>query len=88
MSWNKDDANVFVEMVKKRREQDGELDEVAIKYLRLFSYTCSGTFGPICALFGGIVTQEAFKAITGKYTPINQYFIAEFSEIIETPPEE
>ena len=85
MSWNKDDANTFVEMVKKRKEELGEED---IKYLRLFSYTCSGTFGPICALFGGIVTQEAFKAITGKYTPINQYFIAEFSEIIETPPEE
>ena len=74
MSWNKDDANTFVELVKKRR--GGELEEEDVKYVRLFSYTCSGTFGPICALFGGIVTQEAFKAITGKYTPINQYFIA------------
>jgi len=33
-------------------------------------------------LFGGLASQEAFKAITGKYSPINQYFLAEFSEIL------
>lgn len=65
-----------------------ELNEEEIKYVKLFSYTCSGTFGPICAFFGGIAAQEAFKAITGKYTPINQFFISEFSEFIETPPED
>ena len=75
----------FVELVKKRKEDISEEDE---KYLKLFAYTCSGTFGSIAALFGGIAAQEAFKAITGKYTPINQYFLAEFSEIIESPPEE
>ena len=72
LSWNQDDANSLVELVKKRQ---AELTEEEVKYLRLFSYTCSGTFGSICALFGGIAAQEAFKAITGKYTPINQYFM-------------
>jgi molybdopterin/thiamine biosynthesis adenylyltransferase len=64
------------------------LGEEELKYLRLFSYTCSGNFGPICAFYGGIVSQEVFKAITGKYTPIHQYFLADFSEVLETPPEE
>jgi hypothetical protein len=54
----------------------------------LLSYTCSGNFGPICALYGGIASQEVFKAITGKYTPIHQYFLSDFSEVIETPPED
>ena len=85
LSWNKEDASAFVEFVKKRREQLSAEDE---QYLKLFAFTCSGTFGSIAALFGGIAAQEAFKAITGKYTPINQYFLAEFSQIIETPPEE
>lgn len=56
-------------------------------YVRLFSYTCSGNFGPICAFYGGIVSQEVFKAITGKYTPIHQYFLADFSEVLPEPPQ-
>jgi len=37
---------------------------------------------PICSFLGGIVAQEIIK-FTGKYTPINQWFWCEFSEIIE-----
>lgn len=59
-----------------------------IKYLKLFSITCSGNFGPICALYGGIASQEVFKSITGKYTPINQYFLSDFSEVVENLPED
>ena len=32
--------------------------------------------------------EEVFKAITGKYTPIHQYFLADFSEIVDHPPKE
>lgn len=85
LSWNKEDALNLVQLVQKRK---AELSEEEVKYIKIFSYTCSGTFGSICAFFGGIVAQEAFKAITGKYTPINQYFLAEFSEIIESPPDD
>lgn len=59
-----------------------------MNYINLFSYTCSGNFGSICAFYGGIVSQEVFKAITGKYTPIHQYFLADFSEIVDHPPKE
>ena len=40
---------------------------------------------PICSLLGGIVAQEIVK-ITGKYTPINQWFWFEFSETVENLP--
>jgi len=33
----------------------------------------------MCAYFGGIAAQEIIKAITGKYNPINQYYLADFS---------
>ena len=37
---------------------------------------------PVCSFLGGIVAQEIVK-FTGKYTPINQWFWCEFSEIVE-----
>jgi hypothetical protein len=54
LSWNQEDANKFVELVKKRRT---EIDEAQEKYLKLFSYTCSGTFGSLCAFYGGLAAQ-------------------------------
>lgn len=41
---------------------------------------------PICSFLGGIVAQEIIK-FTGKYTPINQWFWCEFSEIVENLPD-
>lgn len=61
------------------RKIKSELSEEEIEFVRLFSYTCEGNFGAISAFLGGVVSQEAFKAITGKYTPINQYFMVDFS---------
>lgn len=72
-------------MVKENKQELSEDDE---KYIKLFSYTCSGTFGPICAFFGGLVSQEVCKAITGKYSPINQYFLVDFSEVCQKIPSE
>ena len=37
---------------------------------------------PICAFFGGIVSNEVIK-LTGIYIPINQWFILDFFEIVK-----
>ena len=37
------------------------------------SYTARGVLAPLCACVGGTVAQETLKALTGKYTPINQW---------------
>ena len=37
---------------------------------------------PICSFFGGIIAQEIIKT-TGKYIPINQWFIHDFFETVE-----
>ena len=37
---------------------------------------------PVCGFFGGIVAQEIIKS-TGKYIPIDQWFIQDFLEIAE-----
>lgn len=53
--------------------------------LNLANYTKS-EISPICSFLGGIAAQEVIK-FTGKYTPINQWFWFEFSEITENIPE-
>ena len=37
------------------------------------SHTARGVLAPLCACVGGMVAQETLKALTGKYTPINQW---------------
>jgi len=47
---------------------------------------CKSEISPICSFLGGIVAQEIIK-FTGKYTPINQWFWYEFSEIVDNLPD-
>ena len=42
---------------------------------------------PVCGFFGGILAQEIIKT-TGKYVPINQWFIQDFFEVAENVKEE
>ena len=42
---------------------------------------------PICGFFGGIIAQEIIKA-TGKYVPIDQWFIQDFLEIADNVKED
>ncbi len=63
-----------------------ELKAPEINFIRTFAYTCSGNFAPLAAFYGGLTAQEAFKAITGKYMPINQYFFIEFTEVVPSLP--
>ena len=37
---------------------------------------------PVCSFFGGIISQEIIKS-TGKYSPIDQWLILDFFEVVE-----
>jgi len=50
-----------------------QVDNMDEKRLRYLSYTCRGCFAPLCAFLGGVIAQEALKALTGKFTPLNQW---------------
>jgi ubiquitin-activating enzyme E1 len=39
-------------------------------------------FNPLCAFVGGFVAQECIKAITQKFSPIQQVFYYDAMEII------
>jgi len=49
------------------------VDNLDRKLLHQLSYTAQGTLSPLCACVGGVVAQETLKALTGKYTPLNQW---------------
>jgi hypothetical protein len=54
--------------------QDGaNRAEVNEKWLAQFASTSSAELNAMCAMFGGIVGQEAVKAISGKFGPITQW---------------
>ncbi|WAR00961.1 UBA6-like protein [Mya arenaria] len=66
--WNKSDASKVAEIVSTMKA-DGVLQgvgEVCERTVELLSYTCRGSFLPLCAALGGIVAQEGLKAVTGK----------------------
>ena len=48
---------------------------------------CAANLQPVCGFFGGIIAQEIIKA-TGKYLPIDQWFIQDFLEIAENVKED
>ena len=37
---------------------------------------------PVCSFFGGIISQEIIKS-TGRYSPIDQWLILDFFEVVE-----
>ena len=41
--------------------------------LRVFAWSCAGTFPPLSTTIGGVVAQEALIAVTGKFTPLRQW---------------
>ena len=48
----------------------------------IMSYTCRGSFAPLCAALGGFVAQEGLKALTGKFTPLNQMIYLDSVDVI------
>ena len=84
--WSTEDGNTFIELYKA--SDAGEFTTEKEKFVRLFSYTCEGTFPPLCAFFGGYASQEIVKAITCKYKPTNSLFYCDFDAVLPTLPED
>lgn len=84
--WSNSDSDIFIELYKTvdSSEFTGENE----KFVRRFSYSCSGTFSPLCAFLGGYVAQEIVKAITKKYMPTNCIFLCDFMNVVPTLPED
>lgn len=53
-----------------------------IKQVEKFYKTKDGKFCPLDSVIGGIIAQEVMKSVSGKFTPINQFFVCDFLDLI------
>lgn len=70
---NKEDAAIVYGSAKAFATQeklDVEIDE---KLLHELSFQALGDLSPMAAFFGGLAAQEVLKAVSGKFSPINQW---------------
>lgn len=79
---NRDEGHEVIEAsgLDVKRE-DAEYDVL----LRL-ACTSAGNLSPLAAVFGGVVGQEVMKACTGKFTPIQQWFLYDWGEALKDIP--
>uniref|UniRef100_A0A4W6BQQ3 Ubiquitin-like modifier-activating enzyme 6 n=1 Tax=Lates calcarifer TaxID=8187 RepID=A0A4W6BQQ3_LATCA len=56
---------------------------VNAELVRCLSTTARGTLSPLAAAVGGLASQEALKAITGKFAPLQQWFYLDAIEVVK-----
>ncbi|XP_053405676.1 ubiquitin-like modifier-activating enzyme 6 isoform X2 [Mercenaria mercenaria] len=83
-TWCSEDAGKMLTIVSEMKGQGmfQESGDISEEVIRLLSYTCRGSFLPLCAALGGIVAQEALKAITGKFTPLKQWLYLDAVDVL------
>ncbi|XP_029456602.1 ubiquitin-like modifier-activating enzyme 6 [Rhinatrema bivittatum] len=70
----------LTEAVSETLESKPEMDEDIVKWL---SWTARGFLTPLAAAVGGIASQEALKAVTGKFSPLQQWVYIDAIDIVE-----
>jgi ubiquitin-activating enzyme E1 len=64
----------------------GIVDEVDKTLLTEFAREQGAVIGPTCAAFGGIVGHEVLKAVSHKFTPMQQFLGVGYVEALPPPP--
>lgn len=72
----------YLDVIKQRNFSVSK-EASARNIIEALSFTCSGFLSPLCAAIGGIVSQEALKSLTGKYTPLNQWLYVDAIELYD-----
>ena len=62
-----------------------ELDEAKCALVRLMAFTSRGSLPPLCATMGGVVAQEALKAVMNKFMPLKQWMYISAEECVPMP---
>ena len=81
--WDYDDTEKIMKLISELLKYEKKDEAV----LRTIIHTYNGTFNPLASFIGGIVSQEAIKGITKKYTPINQIMYYHSLELAPATPD-
>ncbi|KAF2458969.1 putative ubiquitin-protein ligase [Lineolata rhizophorae] len=71
----------LAQAIAEESEEKVELDEKLINEL---SYQAQGDISSVAAFFGGLAAQEVLKAVSGKFTPIQQWLYLDSLESLPT----
>lgn len=80
--WCEEDVVEFLEI---SHSIDVNFDwQVNINYdlMKCIASTANGILPPLCAFLGGVVAQEALKAVTAKFLPFHQVFYFNAADIV------
>ncbi|XP_074646538.1 ubiquitin-like modifier-activating enzyme 1 isoform X2 [Tubulanus polymorphus] len=83
---NQADADTFIAVAKEvNSKSEAKVEELNEELLKKFSFTAAGDVCPVVAFIGGVTAQEVMKAVSGKFTPIQQFL---YFDAFESLPEE
>ncbi|KAK3097072.1 hypothetical protein FSP39_006114 [Pinctada imbricata] len=78
-----EDAGKVLEYAREINQQlETKVDTVNEKLIMNMSLTCRGCFAPLCAVLGGFVAQEGLKAVSGKFSPLDQWLYLDCMEVL------
>ncbi|KAM9856984.1 ubiquitin-like modifier-activating enzyme 6 [Aulostomus maculatus] len=77
------DAEVLVKLTEEVNETLRNKAPVNMELVRCLSRTARGTLPPLSAAVGGLASQEVLKAITGKFSPLQQWFYLDAIEVVQ-----
>ncbi|GAB6032431.1 Ubiquitin-like modifier-activating enzyme 6 [Chamberlinius hualienensis] len=80
--WSSSDLDTFQELSMEVAAQLDKQEIYNSRLVNLIGCTAAGTFTPLAAFMGGVVSQEVLKAVTNVYIPIHQWFYYNAAEIV------
>lgn len=88
--YNIQDAEEVIQIAERINKDSKFCTELDTDIIEKLSYTSRGDLSPMAALFGGVVGQEALKAISGKFHPLFQFLYFDSTESLpaDSPREE
>ncbi|XP_058497315.1 ubiquitin-like modifier-activating enzyme 6 [Solea solea] len=76
------DAEVLLKLTEEVNASFENKAPINAELVRCLSRTAMGTLPPLAAAVGGLASQEALKAITGKFSPLQQWFYLDAIEVV------
>nr|XP_056713175.1 ubiquitin-like modifier-activating enzyme 6 [Euleptes europaea] len=67
--------------LREKLESKPQVNEDVVKWL---SKTARGSLAPLTAALGGIASQEVLKAVTGKFSPLQQWLYLDALELVSS----
>lgn len=71
--WNQQDGAEFLEIAKEINNKSTNKVDIKDEFLVKLAYTSQGSIVGLTSFVGGVVAQEVLKALSGKYTPLNNW---------------